>query len=61
MVLEFVPKKLGRRFLCRYPHPTAAKMFAKMFYNFAIMQKCLQNYKSVQKCLQKKFFFCGGG
>jgi len=36
-------------------------MFAKVFYNFATMQKCLQNYKSVQKCLQKKFFFCVGG
>jgi hypothetical protein len=35
-------------------------MFAKVFYNFATMQKCLQNYKSVQKCLQKKFFLWGG-
>jgi hypothetical protein len=36
-------------------------MFAKMFNNFATVQKCLQIYKSVQKCLQKKFCFCGGG
>ncbi len=38
-------------FLCIYPHLTAAKMFAKVFYNFATVQKCLKNYKSVQKCL----------
>ncbi len=56
MVQKFVPKKLGRRFLCRYSHHTAAKMFAKMFYHFAIVQKCLQICKSVQKCLQKIFF-----
>jgi hypothetical protein len=36
-------------------------MFAKMFYNFATVQKCLQIYKSVQKCLQKKIFFFVGG
>ena len=59
MVLEFVPKKLGRRFLCSYFHPKAAKMFAKMFYNFATVQKCLQIYKSVQKCLQKIFVWGG--
>jgi hypothetical protein len=56
----FDPKKLGRRFLCRYSHHTAARMFAKMFYNFANVQKCWQICKSVQKCLQKIFFLWGG-
>ena len=43
----------------RYFNSMAAKIFAKMLYNFADVQKCLQICKSVQKCLQK-FFFCGG-
>ena len=34
-------------------------MFAKMFYNFADVQKCLQIYESVQKCLQKNFLWGG--
>jgi hypothetical protein len=44
----------------RYSYHTAAKMFAKMFYNFANVQKCLQICNSVQKCLRNKKFFCGG-
>jgi hypothetical protein len=43
----------------RYFNSIAAKIFAKMLYNFANVQKCLQICKNVQKCLQKKFV--GGG
>ena len=41
----------------RYFNSIAAKIFAKMLYNFANVQKCLQICKSVQKIF---FFFCGG-
>jgi hypothetical protein len=38
-----------------------AKMFAKIFYHFASVQKCLQICKSVQKCLKKKKKILWGG